>query len=638
MSFFGTWFRYFRFIRSFISDLGGVGVFLSKAIGIFHDGGLKGTIEKVKHIFHHARKDGFLGTDRRSYQIWIKSFSLPEKEMFEKMHSNIAAFSFRPLVSILMPTFNTKISWLKAAIESVRNQAYENWELCIADDASTNSDCKKLLKWYAEKDPRIKVVFRENNGHISEASNSAMSMATGEWIALFDHDDLLANDALFWVVLSINKNPDLALIYSDEDKIDNKGRRSNPYFKSDWNYQLFLSQNMISHLGVYKSDIFKKIGGFRKGYEGSQDYDLALRFIDHIDHSQIIHIPRVLYHWRIHQDSTSVGSEKKPYAVIAAQKAISEHLERKAIRAEVEILPTHMYRVRYALPEIQPLVSIIIPTKNNPIILKQCINSILEKTSYSNYQITVVDNNSDDNETLDYIGSLKSHERISVSLDARDFNFSAINNKASQNAGGEYLCFLNDDTEVISEDWLSEMVSIAAQPGVGAVGAKLLYPDNTLQHGGIILGIGGIGSHAHKFIPDDNNGYFNRASLIQEFSAVTGACMLVKKSIFDEVGRFDEKNLTVAYNDVDLCLKMKQKGYRIVWTPYAELYHHESISRGNDIHPDKRKRFLKEIEFMNKTWGDIIGNDPAYSPNLTLTSEDFGLAWPPRLNENNRFL
>ncbi|MEA3444455.1 MAG: glycosyltransferase family 2 protein, partial [Bacteroidota bacterium] len=532
---------------------------------------------------------------------------------------------------VIMPTYNPNTVWLKEAIESVRYQIYPNWELCIADDASTDAPTIAILKDFQNADSRIKVVFRKKNGHISQASNDAIELATGEWIALLDHDDLLPADALFWVASTINKNPEAQLIYSDEDKIDGNNKRQDPYFKCDWNYDLFLSQNMISHLGVYKTEIVRKIGGFRQGFEGSQDYDLALRFIEKISHEQIIHIPRVLYHWRIHKDSTALGADKKPYALISAKRAIGEHLTRKDSSASVEILENQMYRVKYDLPAQAPLVSIIILSKNNKYMLQRCIESITQKTNYKNYEILIVDNNSDDDQTLFYFETLKQKSNVIVLRDTRDFNFSALNNKAAGSATGEYICFLNNDIEVISPNWLSEMISIAIQPGVGAVGAKLWYPNDTLQHGGIILGIGGIGSHAHKLLAKGQDGYFNRAALIQEFSAVTGACMLISKTVFNKVGGFNETDLSVAYNDVDLCLRIGDLGYRIVWTPFAELYHYESATRGEDIHPEKRKRFLKESDYMEKTWGDMLKNDPAYSPNLSLFAEDFSLAWPPRL-------
>lgn len=623
----------FSFIRSFVRELGGNRIFFDKALETFKREGLHGVIGKAKHILYHAKKENQDKIDRQNYQKWLKMYRHLSDADLKLLKKEANRFLHQHKISVIMPTYNTNPVWLQEAVQSVINQVYSNWELCIVDDASTDQACIDLLKDFRERDSRIRVLFFEQNQHISIASNHALEMASGDWIALLDHDDLLPPDALFWVARAIHQNPDAALIYSDEDKIDGDGLRTDPYFKCDWNYDLFLSQNMISHLGVYRTDIVRQTGGFRKGFEGSQDYDLALRFIDKIERSQIIHVPRVLYHWRIHWNSTAFGAEKKPYAVDAGRNAIAEHLERKNIKAQVDILPTNMYRVRYELPEKPPAVSIIIPTHNNCKLLRKCVSSIVTKTSLTNYEILIVNNNSSESETLDYLEELNKEPRIKTINDDRPFNFSAINNLAARHAKGKYLCFLNDDTEVINEDWLTEMLSIGIQPGVGAVGARLWYYDKRLQHGGVVLGIGGIGSHAHKFMPRINHGYFNRASLIQEFSAVTAACMLVGSKCFNQAGGFDEVNLQVAYNDVDFCLRLKQQGYRIVWTPFAELYHHESATRGEDILQEKRHRFLREINYMQSKWGEIISNDPAYSPNLTLNKEDFSLAWPPGITK-----
>ena len=618
-----------KFLYSFVEQLGGITEFAKKVIGIYRDYGVAGILNKTRYILYQAKvnsglRQGGISKTSRSYQ----TFNCDIK----KLKRLIPDLSAQPYFSIVMPAYNSNVEWLSEAIESVRNQIYKNWELCIADDASTDVHSKALLTKFAKKDKRIKVVFRKENGHISKASNSALELATGDYIVLLDHDDKLSEDALFWVAKTISEHPEAKLIYSDEDKFDHEGVRSDPYFKCDWNYSLFLSQNMISHLGVYKTEIINKIGGFRISFEGSQDYDLALRFIEQISHEEIFHIPRVLYHWRIHKESTALGADKKPYALTSAQKAISEHLQRMEIDSKVEILPSQMYRVKYILPDSNPLVSIIIPTRNNYKLLKNCIKSIVGKTHYNKYEIIIVDNNSDEEQSLNFLNKIGNEPNINVLEDKREFNFSAINNRAVEYAKGEFICFLNDDTEVISAEWLTEMLSIAVQKGVGAVGAKLWYPNNTLQHGGVILGIGGIGSHAHKHLPKGSVGYFNRAKLIQEFSAVTAACMIVSKRLFSQVGGFDEENLAVAFNDVDLCLKLRELNYRIVWTPFAELYHHESISRGEDVFEATNKRFIKENQFMEKKWQKWIENDPAYSPNLTLSAEDFSFAQPPRVN------
>lgn len=612
-------------------------------------GGLKNTLTKATQLY---RREGLAGIrrgfkivatsgqvkptpnscelDRNDYAEWIRRYDTLTDEARAALCARIDAFERKPLISVVMPAYNPKPEWLIEAIESVRKQIYPNWELCIADDASTNPYIQPILERYAKEDSRIKVIFREQNGHISAASNSALELASGEWVALLDHDDLLVEHALFWVADAINQYPEALLIYSDEDKIDEVGRRFDPYFKCDWNVDLFRSHNLITHLGVYRKDLLNDIGGFRKGLEGSQDYDLALRCIERIKPNQIHHVPRVLYHWRMHAESTAQSADAKPYAMLAGERAINEHFRRQNIDAKAEHIG-HGYRVRYALPEKPPLVSLIIPTRNGLELIRQCIESILAKTTYPNYEVLIVDNGSDDPATLEYFDALKSETRIRVVRDDRAFNYSALNNSAVKLARGEVLGLLNNDLEVISPDWLSEMVTIALQPGLGAVGARLWYPNDTLQHGGVIIGVGGVAGHAHKHLPRGHFGYFGRAQLIQSLSAVTAACLVVKKNVFEEVGGLNEADLQVAFNDVDFCMRVQEVGYRNVWTPYAELYHHESATRGYEDTPEKQARFAKEVQHMKQRWGDLLLNDPAYSPNLTLDHEDFSLAWPPRI-------
>lgn len=551
-------------------------------------------------------------------------------EVRAAMRAHVEQFVHQPLVSVVMPVYNPNPAWLEEAIESVRTQIYPNWELCIADDASTDPAIRPILGRYAREDKRIKVLFREQNGHISAASNSALTLAQGEWIALLDHDDVLAEHALFWVVDAVNKHQECRLLYSDEDKIDELGVRSEHYFKCDWNPDLFYSQNMICHLGVYHAALVREVGGFRTGLEGAQDYDLALRCIEHIAPEQIHHVARVLYHWRIHADSTSHELESKPYAMIAGERALNEHFERQGVKARAESVG-YGYRVRYALPESLPLVSLIIPTRNGLKLLRRCVESILEKTTYSNYEILIVDNGSDDPATLRYLKGLASEPRIRVMRDDRPFNYSALNNAAVKLARGEIVGLINNDIEVISPDWLSEMVSHALRPEVGAVGARLWYSDDTLQHAGVVLGVHGIAGHVHRFLPRDDTGYCGRAALIQSFSAVTGACLVVRKSIHAALGGMNETELQVAGNDVDFCLRIREAGYRNIWTPYAELYHHESATRGFDDTTEKLARSAKEVAYMQQRWGKLLQNDPAYSPNLSLDAEDFSLAWPPRV-------
>ena len=567
-----------------------------------------------------------------NYQNYINSFEAETSRLIKKNLNDILnSFKISPLISIIMPTYNTPEEYLIKAIKSVIDQTYENWELCIADDASTEIQVKKILKYYKEKDERIKVIYRTENGHISKASNSALSLAKGDYIALLDHDDELSEFALFFVVKEINDYPDAKLIYSDEDKLDEKGERVDPYFKSDWNPDLFLFQNMISHLGVYKKPIVQEIGGFREGYEGSQDYDLALRFIEKIKYDEIRHIPRILYHWRMAEGSTAINTGNKSYAALAARKAIQEHLDGKNIKAKVVEAPRmpDWNRVIYDI-EGNPLVSIIIPTWNGYSILKKCIDCIIQKTSYKNYEIIVVNNNSDDEKTIKYLESINAVNNINVIDYNKPFNYSAINNFAVKFAKGEVLLLLNNDTEVINDDWLRELVSHALRPEVGAVGAKLLFPDDTVQHAGIIIGFGGAAGHCHHKIDNKDAGYFGRANLLQNYSAITGACLTVRKELYEKVNGLDE-DLAVAFSDIDFCLKILKLGYYNVYTPYALLYHHESKSRGYEDTAEKKIRFREEINYFKKKWQNIIENDPSYNPNLTLDYKSFSLSSYPRI-------
>lgn len=610
-----------------VRDRGGVVSVIIKVRRLYSERGYAGVKQHLQRILSTDGERWFAGVN--GYEEWVKRYDTLDDRQRELMKSNIQKMD-SPLISVLMPVYNPEPAWLAAAIESVKNQVYPNWELCIADDASTDPRVKRLLNQCAESDDRIKVVYREQNGHISEASNSALAVATGKWIALLDHDDLLAATALYWVVEEINTHQDTYVIYSDEDKIDVEGNRFDPHFKCDWNRMLFYSYNMVSHLGVYRTQLVRRLGGFRQGFEGAQDYDLALRCIEVIDPRCIRHIPRILYHWRVHEQSTATNLDAKPYAQIAGQRALAEHFQRVGVSAEVFSI-TPGYRVVFGLPEILPKVSLIIPTRNGVELLRQCIESIVHQTTYPNYEVIVVDNGSDEPATLQYMESLNENPKIRVLRDDRPFNYSALNNAAVRAATGDVIGLINNDIEVLAPEWLTEMVSMVVHPDVGVVGARLWYPDDTLQHGGVVLGIRGVAGHAHKCFRRSSYGYFSRAVIAQEFSAVTGACLLVRKAVYEEVGGLNERHLAVAFNDVDFCLKVREAGYRNIWTPYAELYHHESASRGLEDSEEKRARFAAEVAYMLNTWSSQLVSDPAYSPNLTLEHEDFGLAWPPRV-------
>lgn len=535
-----------------------------------------------------------------------------------------------PCISILLAVYDPPEEFLDAAIWSVRRQDYASWELCIADDGSRNPRIHDLIRAHTESDERIRAVFRSTNGGISAASNAALELANSEWVALLDHDDLLAHHALKHVAQAARSHPHAKLIYSDEDKVNAEGQREAPYFKPDWNRTLFCSHHLMAHLAVYSADLLRAVGGFRSEFDGAQDYDLALRCVERLRDDQIIHLPRVLYHWRIHPQSTAdVSSNAKPLAMIRGERALNEHFARVGLRARAH-LTGHGYRIRYDLPSPAPSATIIILTKDHPELLARCLDGLLEKTEYADYEILVVDNGTTDPTAKAYLGIAPSRGPVRVLTDEGPFNYPRLNNRAVEKAKGDVIILLNNDTEVINETWLREMVSIAIQPRTGAVGALLLFPDGKVQHGGVVLGVNNWAGHAHKGCWGDSPGHAGRLSLSSEFSAVTGACLAVRKKLYQEVGGLDEE-LSVACNDVDFCLKLREKGYRNVFTPFAKLIHHESASRGDDGNPANTERHEKELALMRRRWGTALRVDPNYNPNLTLEKEDFSLAWPPRI-------
>ena len=528
--------------------------------------------------------------------------------------------------SVLMPVYKAPLALLEKAIESVRAQTYKSWQLCIVDDASDDEPLSQLLQSYIQRDPRIVVFTRGANGHISAATNDALVMASGEFVVLLDNDDELSADALAAVAAALTVRPDAEIVYSDEDKLSEAGKRHHPYFKPDFNPVLFLAQNMISHLGIYRTSTLREIGGFRVGVEGAQDWDLAWRVVEAKGADKVVHVPRVLYHWRELPGSTSRDVGEKAYAVAAQVRVISDHLTRIGRRAKVEPSPRTqgMVRVRFELPEPRPLVSIVIPTRDRKDLLQMCMQSLKQQTEYLPYEVIVVDNGSVEQDALAYLELLKQQSGVRVMREDIPFNYSTLNNLGVAQAKGEYILMLNNDIEFTHSDWLDEMMSWAALPEVGCVGAKLWYPNGTLQHGGVILGIGGMAGHSHRGISKIDNGYVGRAAVHQNLSAVTGACMLVKRSIYEEVGGLDER-FAVAYNDIDFCLRVREAGYQNVWTPYAEMVHHESATRGMDSNPEKRRRLEAEVALMKERWGTILQADPAYSPHLTRLDEDFSI-------------
>lgn len=583
------------------------------------------------------RKDGIRGIVRKlktksQVGVGVQSYNDQYKQWMEKIENpalkqaklEAQKLPQKQKISVLMPTYNSETAWLNDAIASLNNQFYTNWELCIADDCSTSKQTIDFLKNITN--PKIKITFRKSNGGIATATNDALALATGQYIALLDHDDELAPQALSEVVKLIEQYPDADMIYSDEDKLDENGNRCDPFFKPGWAPDYLLSSMYTAHLSVYRTSLVKKLGGFRKELHGSQDYDLALRVTEQT--KNIYHIPQILYHWRKVAGSTAAVYTAKTYAKNTAQKAIEDAIQRRKLNATVEggIRPD-LFRLRYAIKK-NPLVSIIVPTRNKKEVLEVCVKSVLQKTSYTNYELVIVDNQSNEPETLAYFKELKKSPKITILSYDKPFNFAAINNFAAKKVKGEYIVLLNNDTEVIAPGWLEAMLEHAQRKEVGAVGAKLLYPTGKIQHAGVILGIGGVAGHVQKMFADDEPAalpIFNAKDLIRNWSGVTAACLMMNKAKYLALGGLDE-TFVVAWNDVDFCIRAMKKGYYNVYTPYAKLYHHESISVGR---PESGNRDLtrldQETARMKQQWNELLQNDPFYNPNLSLEREDFSL-------------
>lgn len=579
----------------------------------------------------YDRIAGFSG--KLGYDYWVEQYDSLSDDDVAAIRADIQALPERPLISVVMPVYNTPAAWLERAILSVCGQFYPNWELCIADDASTAPHVRPLLERAAGLDARIKVTFRRRNGHIAAASNDALALATGAFVALLDHDDELAPHALYMVAREIVDHPATDIVYSDEDKLDADGRRCEPYFKPDWDPDLFLGQNYLNHLTVYRRELLDKVGGFRGGFDGSQDYDLALRATECCAPERIRHIPHVLYHWRIGSGAVTFSSTQRDTAVDAARRAIAEALQRRSLPGKVTTAPgAETYnRVIWPVPDMAPLVSLLVPTRDRLSLIRQCVDGLLRRTDYPNLEVLILDNDSHEPDTLCYFDTVQEDPRVRVVPCPGPFNFSAINNRGVGVAKGEIIGLVNNDIDVIEPGWLREMVGHACRPEVGAVGAKLLYGDDSIQHAGVLLGFGGVAGHWYKFAPRHAPGVFGRLRLVQNLSACTAACLVLRRSVYEEVGGLDEANLAVAFNDVDFCLKIRERGYVIVWTPHAELYHLESVSRGDDNAPEHRDRFQAEVQFMRARWGALLDTDPYYNPNLTLDSQYPGLAFPPRV-------
>ncbi|WP_188009154.1 glycosyltransferase family 2 protein [Grimontia hollisae] len=525
------------------------------------------------------------------------------------------------LFSIIIPTFKPDLTTFKSMFDSVMGQTYQHWQLIIVDDASNCQALSDLLITLNDN-PKINIVTQRKNGHISKASNIGLELANGDYLLLLDQDDIIHPDALKCVAYYLGQNPNARVLYSDEDKIDAKGNHHTPHFKPAFNPDLLYSHNYISHLGVYQRELVEKVGGFREGYEGSQDYDLLLRCLEHCKPEEVVHIPYVLYHWRAVPGSTAFAESEKGYAQDAGLRALQDHLGPKGVSVELGKLP-NTYRARWPIPAKAPLVSIIIPTRNGKALVERCVTSLYEKNDYPHFEVLLVDNQSDCSKSKALFKQLELAGKVRLLTFDAPFNYSSINNMAAKHAKGDVLLLLNNDVEAINPDWLREMISHAIRPDIGCVGAKLYYPDGRLQHAGVITGLGGVAGHSHKYFPGDHPGYFKRLQIIQNLSAVTGACLAVRKSVFEQVGGLNEQDLAIAFNDVDFCLRVRDAGYRNLWTPYSMLIHHESVSRGAENSPEKIARFQREITYMKQKWGDSLLNDPNYSQWLTLDREDF---------------
>lgn len=576
--------------------------------------GFSATINRIRvKLFH--KKDTF------TYERWLKDNQITREELEEQRKET---FSYAPMFSIVVPLFKTKEIYLRALIESIENQTYGNWELCLADGTGANSPLEKIVAEYQKKGCNIRYEILQENKGISENTNAAIKMATGDYIVLADHDDIVAENALYECAKAINADKNIDVLYSDEDKIDMAGKKYfDPNFKPDLNMDLLCSMNYICHLFVVKKTIIDKIGMLRSEFDGAQDHDFILRCVEAAQ--SVYHIPKVLYHWRCHINSTAANPESKLYAFEAGRKAVEEHYKRIGVPAKVEHSSFYgMFHTKFCWEE-QPLISILIPNKDHIEDLKKCMESIEQKSTYRNFEFVVIENNSTEEETFAYYKEIAKKENVQVVYYKGGFNFSKINNFGAKYAKGEYLLLLNNDTEIITPECLQELLGYCMREDVGIVGAKLCYDDDTIQHAGVVIGFGGMAGHAFIESSRFDTGYMGRIMCAQDYSAVTAACMMTKKSVYNAVGGLTEA-LEVAFNDIDYCLKVRELGKLVVYNPYAELYHYESKSRGMEDTPEKVERFNSEVAKFCERWEDILQKgDPYYNPNLTLDKADFSL-------------
>ena len=586
------------------------------------------TIQKgFRYLKHYGPKEFWIRLHERfepeevPYGPWYEAY-VPDEAALEKQRHH--HFEYSPLISVAVPAYRTPEKFLAQMIDSLLAQTYGNWELCIANGSPEDSAMKKVLEEYTKKDSRIRVSELTENKGIAGNTNAALEMAQGEFVGLLDHDDLLAPNALYEIVRALDEDRNLDAVYTDEDKVTTElDEHFQPHLKPDFNLDLLRSNNYICHFFVVRRSIVQKVGGFCQEFDGAQDHDFIFRCIETAE--KVGHIPEILYHWRTHKASTADNPASKMYAFDAGKRAIEAHLKRTGTEGIVSHTPDlGFFRVKYPV-QGQPLVSVIIPNKDEKETLKACIDSIREKTEYPNYEIIIVENNSTTDEIFQYYKELSQDPRIRLLRWKKEFNYSAINNYGVRHANGEYLLFLNNDVTVITPGWIKELLGVCQRPEVGAAGVKLIYPDNTIQHAGCVIGLGGIAGHMFVDMPANRTGYLHKASILQDMSAVTAACMMMKRTAFEEAGGFTEK-LSVAFNDVDLCLKVRKNHKLIVYDPYVQLYHMKSKTRGAEDNKEKVRRFQEEIEYMRCQWIDILKKgDPYYNKNLSLTKWNYSL-------------
>ena len=586
------------------------------------------TIRKgFRYMKHYGPKEFWIRLHERfepeevPYGPWYRAY-IPTEETLETQRKQ--KFDYSPLISIAVPAYQTPVEFLRQMIESLIVQTYSNWELCIVNASPDNEEMQKVLAEYSAGDSRVRFCNLKENLGIAENTNRAFAMTKGEFVGLLDHDDLLAPNALYEIVKILQDHPQADALYTDEDKVTTElDEHFQPHLKPDFNLDLLRSNNYICHFFVVRKSIVEKAGGFRKEFDGAQDYDFIFRCTENA--GEVLHVPEILYHWRTHKASTADNPASKMYAFEAGKRAIEAHLERTGTEGEVShTQDLGFYRVKYPV-QGKPLVSVIIPNKDEKETLQTCLEMLEKNTGYQNFEIIIVENNSTTDEIFRYYKELSGNRKIHLLRWGKEFNYSAINNFAVAHAKGEYLLFLNNDVKSINPDWLEEMLGVCQRPEVGGVGAKLIYPDNTIQHAGCVIGMGGIAGHMFVDMPADRTGYLHKASLLQDMSAVTAACLLMKKEVFEQAGGFTEE-LAVAFNDVDLCLKVRKNGYLIVYDPYVKLYHMESKTRGAEDSKEKVRRFQTEIEYMRCHWIDILKNgDPCYNKNLSLTKWNYSL-------------